>query len=168
MRKEIKNPPIIQNNDILYDFKIIANAFNDYFINLFKTPSTIDPSFKNFLKTANSNSFFLQYTDSNEIFHFAKTSLNSKCLDSQILSNKTLKIILPSISNVVTFLFNKVISSGIFPDSLKIARIIPIHKSGSLNDISNYKLVSIISCFSKLLEKIIKFKLDEFLSLKMD
>ena len=95
-KKKVKNPPIILNNDILYDSKIIANAFNDYFINLFNKPSTIDPSFKNFLKTANSNSFFLDYTDSNEILHFAKTLSNSKSRDSHLISNKTLKIIIES------------------------------------------------------------------------
>ena len=44
--------------------------------------------------------------------------------------------------------------SGIFPDSLKIAKIAPAYKSGCTSSLSNYKLISVLSCFSKMLERI--------------
>ena len=43
---------------------------------------------------------------------------------------------------------------GIFPDSLKIAKVTPIFKSGDKNNISNYRPIFILSVFSKVLERI--------------
>ena len=51
-------------------------------------------------------------------------------------------------------LYDYAFSSGIFPDILKIAKVIPIHKNGNKNDPNNYRLISIVSTFSKILEKL--------------
>ena len=48
-------------------------------------------------------------------------------------------------------LFNDSIKDGIFPTRFKLAKIIPIHKSGN-NNISNYRPISILSVFSKIFE----------------
>ena len=51
---------------------------------------------------------------------------------------------------------------GIFPDPLKIAKIIPVFKSGDKLKVSNYRPISILSPFSKLLEKIVYTRLTTF------
>ena len=43
---------------------------------------------------------------------------------------------------------------GIFPALLKIAKIVPIHKSGDKSDVSNYQPISLLSPISKILEKL--------------
>ena len=53
--------------------------------------------------------------------------------------------------------------SGIFPDSLKIAKITPAYKSGCTSSLSNYKLISVLSCFSKMLERIMYTQLYSYL-----
>ena len=50
-------------------------------------------------------------------------------------------------------LFNQLIQPGIFPDRFKQAKIIPIHKSGSKDNISNYRPISILPIFSKVFEE---------------
>ena len=50
------------------------------------------------------------------------------------------------------YLFEMSLESGIFPDKLKIARVIPLFKAGDLANISNYRPMSILPCFSKMLE----------------
>ena len=52
-------------------------------------------------------------------------------------------------------LFNYTFLSGSFPASLKIAKIVPIYKSGDKSDVSNYRPISILSPISKILEKLI-------------
>ena len=47
----------------------------------------------------------------------------------------------------------KSISKGQFPDTLKVAKLIPIHKSGAQDDPANYRPISILSILSKILEK---------------
>ena len=38
----------------------------------------------------------------------------------------------PTPSNILTIIFNKSITEGIFPTALKVAKVIPIHKSESI------------------------------------
>ena len=57
-------------------------------------------------------------------------------------------------------------SSGVYPDKLKIAKVIPIHKKGSKTDVSNYRPISILSCINKIYEKLICKRLYKFLSKK--
>ena len=51
------------------------------------------------------------------------------------------------------FIFNESINQGVFPDFLKIAKIRPVFKKGNRQEISNYRPISVISIFSKILEK---------------
>ena len=51
-------------------------------------------------------------------------------------------------------IFNLSLGKGIFPDELKIARVTPIYKTGDENDFRNYISISVLSCFSKMLERI--------------
>ena len=53
---------------------------------------------------------------------------------------------------------------GIFPDEMKIARIIPLFKSGDKQNVSNYRPISLLPQFSKILEKIFNNRLINFLN----
>ena len=44
--------------------------------------------------------------------------------------------------------------NGIFPDSLKIAKLTPLHKCGDSSSLSNYRPISVLPYFSKMLERI--------------
>ena len=54
---------------------------------------------------------------------------------------------------------------GIFPDINKIAKVIPIHKKGPTNDVNNYRPISLLSTFSKIMEKLMAVRLNDFLQL---
>ena len=54
-------------------------------------------------------------------------------------------------------------TSGIFPDALKICKVIPIHKGGSPDDLDNYRPISLLSIFDKIIEKLIHKRLYNFL-----
>ena len=58
-------------------------------------------------------------------------------------------VLAPYLSYLLDYAFN----SGIFPDNCKIAKIIPIYKSGDQSNPSNYGPISILTCFSKIIEK---------------
>ena len=51
-------------------------------------------------------------------------------------------------------IFNSSFKTGVFPDIWKIARVTSIFKSGSKSDMSNYRPISVLSVFSRLLEKL--------------
>ena len=54
--------------------------------------------------------------------------------------------------------------SGIFPDKLKIAKVFPIYKSGKKYVLSNYRPISVLPCFSKILERIMYNRLYNYLN----
>ena len=53
--------------------------------------------------------------------------------------------------------------TGIFPDPLKIAKVNPVFKTGDLKEISNYRPISVLPCFSKLLERIMHNRLYSYI-----
>ena len=68
------------------------------------------------------------------------------------------------VSKPLSILINKSLASGIFPNKLKIAKIIPIFKSGDPSSFSNYRPVSILPAFSKVFEKVIYNRLLQHLN----
>ena len=76
-----------------------------------------------------------------------KKSTGVGCLSASILK-RAAKVISPTLFEMI----NISINTGNFPDNLKIAKLIPIHKGGAKNDPSNYRPISILSVLSKLLE----------------
>ena len=61
------------------------------------------------------------------------------------------------------YLFNPSVVKGIFPDDLKIAKFTPIYKARNSSNISNYRLISVLPCFSKMLERIMYNHLQNYL-----
>ena len=51
-------------------------------------------------------------------------------------------------------IFNESINLGIFPENMKIAKVTPIFKSGKKGLLTNYRSISVLSCFSEILERI--------------
>ena len=61
-------------------------------------------------------------------------------------------------------IFNSSITNWIFPDVWKTANVTPIHKSGSKSDLNNYRPISVISVFARMLERLVHDQLSEFLT----
>ena len=60
-------------------------------------------------------------------------------------------------------IFDLSFKNGIFPDSLKIAKVTPLHKCGDSSSLSNYRPISVLPCFSKMLERIMYRRLYSYL-----
>ena len=54
-------------------------------------------------------------------------------------------------------------STGVFPKLMKIVKVIPIHKGGSTQDVNNYRPISLLSIFDKIIEKVMQKHLFAFL-----
>jgi hypothetical protein len=70
------------------------------------------------------------------------------------------KIHICPLSNI----FNKSLSSGIFPNALKDAKIIQILKSGVRSEVNNYRPISVLSVIAKVFEKIVFNQFYEYFS----
>ena len=61
-------------------------------------------------------------------------------------------------------IFNLSLSTGIFPDKLKIAKVSPIFKNGEKDLLTNYQLISVLLCFLKILERLLYERLYSYLT----
>ena len=68
------------------------------------------------------------------------------------ISFNVIKNCFSEINMLLKYLFEMSLESAIFPDKLKFFRVIPLFKAGDLANISNYRPISILPCFSKILE----------------
>ena len=62
-----------------------------------------------------------------------------------------------------TFICNLSLRTGIFPDAMKIAKIQPLHKGGDKTTCENFRPISLLPVFSKVLEKVVFYKVVEHL-----
>ena len=69
------------------------------------------------------------------------------------ISVKILKIAKPIVSKPITMLINKTIENASFPNKLKEAQIVPLHKKNSQLEVGNYRPVSILPVVSKFFER---------------
>ena len=75
------------------------------------------------------------------------------------------KRIIHLIASPLSSIFNAWVSKKIvFPDRLKLAKVVPVHKGGKVDDVTNYRPISVLSLFSKIFEKCLYNKLYDFLS----
>lgn len=158
---------IVQNNKIIRDPKQIADNFNLFFANVGPNLATkIPPSshkFSEYLKTNVSNSIFFKPTDNVEVKQIIFALKNSNSTGHDDLSVKTLKDCSEQLSKPLCIIFNRSIQDGIVPDDLKIAKIVPIYKSDDKRIVSNYRPISVLPAFSKILERLVYNRLIDFI-----
>ena len=156
------------NNKTLTNSQDISNSLNEFFCN-------IAQKLKDENNSTGTGGTPPEYTLHNRIL---MSMSNEDCTDIEIkniinsLKNKAtsdlgirpLKCISVEISPVLNNLISCSLQQGIFPTKLKCAKVIPLHKGGSSTNISNYRPISLLSCFSKIYEKVMHARLTKFLN----
>ena len=98
------------------------------------------------------SSFYIKPVTNLGILVVAKQLPSKTSCDCDGLSMKIVKYFISSIVDPLCFIFNKSFTKGIFPTSLKIAKIVPKFKSGDKADIRNYRPISLLPVFSEILK----------------
>ena len=80
------------------------------------------------------------------------------------ISNKTLKVLKNEIAAPLTVIINQMLYTGIFPDALKVSKVIPLYKKDDKQLLSNYRPISLLPSISKIFEKVILIQLTEYLN----
>ena len=88
---------------------------------------------------------------------------NTKSVGIDNISSFILKTSAPVIVKSLTYLINKSLLEGIFPNRWKTAKIIPVFKKGDKMQPDNYRPISLLSCASKVLEKVVQKQLLNYL-----
>ena len=114
-----------------------------------------------FLKNRNQFNFVIAHISNDEILDIIK-SLPNKATGPVSIPLKLLHIVADLIVIPLCHIINKSFSSGIFPDILKVAKVLPFHKGGSSQDLNNFRPISLLSIFDKIIEKLMHKRLYEF------
>ena len=77
---------------------------------------------------------------------------------------KVVKQISTYIVKPLTYIFNQSFLTGIIPSQLKIALITPIFKAKNKEKFSNYRPISVLPCFSKILERLMYNRMEKYLN----
>lgn len=164
------NIPYLVYNDKRYTGKTdIANVFNTFFTN-------VGPSLAKKFKDNNNTSYkdWMKINCPDNELHFEPIShfrvldelysLDcSKAVGHDGLPGYFVKMIAELICQPLTFILNSSTKTCIFPDEMKIAKVVPIFKNGDREHVSNYRPISLLPIFSKIFEKIICRNLTEHL-----
>ena len=109
------------------------------------------------------NSLFLQPNTEQEMLKFVLVFVQELLQADQITMN-VVKEIIDLIDQPLTHITNLSLSSGTVPDQMKIARVVPLFKTGDLALFTSYRSVFVLPAFSKILERIVYNRLINFLN----
>jgi hypothetical protein len=100
---------------------------------------------------------------SSEIAKAIHSLKNGKATGVDGISNEMIKVAHPYILPSVTKLFNKVLTTSVYPKCWSVGYIIPVFKSNNPDDTNNYRGITVNSCMGKLFNKVLNQRLDTFL-----
>jgi hypothetical protein len=154
------------NHRICTDKKTIVQSFNNYFINIGPNLAKDIPS-----TSMNPNQFIDIITNSMHVRDITQgeiqtifKNLKESSPGYDDVCAKYVKNVSHYLLGVLQYVFQLSLSQGIFPSELKTAKVIPLYKCNDASMISNYRPVSILSIFSKLLERIMYNRIIDFIN----
>ncbi len=121
------------NNSMKSDKIEIAEGFNKFFANIgTQTSHNVPPSntsFSSFMPNALAHSFFLGPVAPSDVLNITKKFKPKTSSGHDSISNKLLKTTIENIIEPLTHIINQCLVKGIVPNEMKIAKVLPIHKS---------------------------------------
>ena len=162
-RKRSNKLLVFPNSDAAHNFNAyFVNVANDLVVKTYGSndANLNDSDFKKYLPKSPDEELCDANFTSEDISEIISKLNNSK---GTYFAPRILKILNPTLSPILAKLFNRCLECGYFPDELKVAKIIPLYKNkGSINEVSNYRPISMLSVFSKIFEKLIHKEFSEF------
>ena len=119
--------------------------------------------FSNYLSDVVKCKFAFYLTDNNATIRIIKHSKSSTSKGHDGISSELLKLIINDTSKCITVIINQLLTSGIFSNNLKIAKVTLIFKKENSKLITNYRPISVLPVISKIFESVIHEQLCELL-----
>ena len=144
--------------------RVLADYVNQFFVNAAVNVTRGLPRIQGFicLSARTRDSCFFFPTNNNEVCKIIKSLKNrgSKIFD---IHPTILKENLDIFTTHFVLLYNRSLELGGFADSLKVARVNPVHKTGPSDIVDNYRPISVLPLFSKIFEKLTLRRMNSFI-----
>ena len=151
---------------MINDPKIMADTFNNFFTdvvpNIDKSIPKTPISPLSFLHNRIEKNFSFKPIDIPKVMTTVLLLDDTKSSGPSDIPIYILKLAAPIIIPELVKILNLSFNEGIFPDLMKLAKVIPVFKSGSKLLVNNYRPISLLSVFSKIFEKIVHKQLYDF------
>lgn len=145
---------ILYNNETVTEPKIIANIFNDYFIDKIE-PITSSGTTVAKQILIRKDSMFMAPSIALDILKIIATLKNTNSVGYDGICTKIVKTVAYEISEPISHIINLSISEGIFPNALKKSIVKPLFKKQDRELIECYRPISLVPIISKIIEKYI-------------
>ena len=163
----IKDPN--NDNSLTSDPSRIANILNDHFASvgpkLANKLPTPQRTYADFLNSSYSpiNSFAFNLVTPTEVALEISRIPNHKSHGLYSCPTYLLKCASNIISNILAEILNLSISTGVYPNKLKMAKVTPIYKSDDKSDPNSYRPISLLSNFNRIFEKLMYSRMESFI-----
>ena len=142
----------------------IAEKFNDHFANVGELiNSQIQTDSFQFSEPESNFSMFLKPVTVIEIEKIIQDLKSYKSVGLDGIPGEIIKFCSRDLAPLLTNLINLSFSEGCFPNCLKSAKVIPVHKGEDKTDMNNYRPISLLSVISKVFERAMFSRISEFL-----
>ena len=166
LKVSLKTSQLHIDGKIIDDDKDIATSFNTFFSKVGPTTEENIPKIPNIppksLRDQNRIIFVIAHVSMEEVLDVINLLQNKACGPYSILF-KLLMLIPDLIIFPLAHIINMSFNTGVYPDLLKIVKVIPIHKGGSTQEVNNFQPISLLSIFDKIMDKIMHKSLYHFL-----
>ena len=123
------------------------------------------PSFRSYLTKNITSSFNFSHVSVSDVFTIIKNFAPKTTEGHDGLSMKIIKLFDENFLSAFALIINQSLTTGIFPDNLKIAKVLPIYKKDDETLFDNYRPISILPAISKLFERVVYNQLYEYFAL---
>ena len=154
------------DGESISDPQIIADQFNSYFLNIATSMTEnlgpVNSSFKTFLGNPSQQCFNFETVNEIQVAKALDSLRSKRTLDCCGLSTEIVKLCKNELVSVLTLIINQSITTGIFPNQFKTARVSAIYKKGEKDLFENYRPISILPALSKILERVLHDQLSTY------
>lgn len=158
------------NDQLITDEKTKCDMFNNYFLSvpilLKRQISRLQDDSCNKLCTLTqcNSTFSFDYTNNDEVLDIINNLQSDKSPGHDNISIKAIKRCKDTASEHICKIFNTMVNTSIFPEVLKVSKVVPIPKKSCSQTINEFRPIALLSCIDKILEKLMHTRIYGYLT----
>ena len=165
-RKKKSLPSVFSHKGkVLKESNIIANEFNQYFTDIgpsLANQINANHNFKEYLHSPADSRLILQSIDEHKVMKIIEHLKNKTSTGTDGISNKLIKTAKNELIKPLTIIINQMLHTGIFPEPLKISKVVPLYKANDQMLLSNYRPIALLPSLSKIFEYVLLEQLTNY------